>query len=330
MMTTILFGLMPVTIFLILLNTMDSYKLLKMRVVSTLILWGSISAAIAYPVNNYFLSQFGINFVSVITAPITEETLKIAIVAFLFYKNKLAFLADAFIIGFASGTGFSIIENIFYFSQLESQNVISWVVRGFGTAMMHGTATAVASVVIQILVTKREKMKFHYLLVGLAAGFLIHAVFNNYYLPPLIQTVLQFSLLPFVVFQIFSVSEKVLRKWMEEESHTEFETLRMIKAGEFKSTRTGRYILSIKNRFDPVVIFDMLAYIQLYLELSIKAKGLLMMREAGFESETNDDIKPKLEELQFLSKSIGKTGMKILSPIIKKSNKDLWKLNLLK
>jgi hypothetical protein len=204
------------------------------------------------------------------------------------------------------------------------------VVRGFGTAIMHGTATAVASVVIQILVTKRERLKFHYLLIGLAAGFLIHSVFNNYYLPPLIQTVLQFCLLPFLIFQLFSFSEKSLRNWMEEESQSEFELLRMIKIGEFKSTRTGRYLLSIKNRFEPEVIFDMLAYIQLYLELSIKAKGLLMIKEAGFEHETGDEIKPKLDELQFLSKSIGKTGMKILSPIIKKSNKDSWKLNLLK
>lgn len=327
---TILISLLPVIIFLLVLNSLDTFKLLRPAIIFSAILWGSICALLAYPINTYFFSVFDEYIVTGLTAPFVEEFLKFTFVALLFYKNKLGFLADALIIGFASGTGFSIIENIFYLNQIDSQNLMLWAIRGLGTAIMHGTATAISAVISQNLISKREIVKSDYLVLGLAIGFLIHAIFNNFFLPPLFQTVLQISLLPLIVIQIFTKSEKSLRNWMEEQSSSEFELLRMIKKGDFKSTRAGKYILSIKSRFTPEVILDMLAYIQLNIELSIKAKGILLMKEAGFEPEKEEEIKSLLNELDFLSKSIGKTGMRTLSPIIRLSGKDIWKLNLLK
>lgn len=327
---TILISLLPVIIFLLVLNSLDTFKLLRPAIIFSAILWGSICALLAYPINTYFFSIFDEYIVTGLTAPFVEEFLKFTFVVLLFYKNKLGFLADALIIGFASGTGFSIIENIFYLNQIDSQNLMLWAIRGLGTAIMHGTATAISAVISQNLISKREIVKSGYLVLGLAIGFLIHAVFNNFFLPPLFQTILQISLLPLIVIQIFTKSEKSLRNWMEEQSSSEFELLRMIKKGDFKSTRAGKYILSIKSRFTPEVILDMLAYIQLNIELSIKAKGILLMKEAGFEPEKEEEIKSLLNELDFLSKSIGKTGMRTLSPIIKLNGKELWKLNLLK
>jgi hypothetical protein len=57
---------------------------------------------------------------------------------------------------------------------------------------------------------------------------------------------------------------------------------------------------------------------------------MLLMKEAGFDPKKEDEIIFLLDELKFLSKSIGKTGMRTLMPIIIMNNKDLWKLNLLK
>lgn len=327
---SIIISLLPVILFLLVLNSLDTFKLLKPAVIISVILWGFLSALSAYPINNFFFSIFDEKIVSGLTAPFIEETLKFIAVAYLFYRNKLGFLADALIIGFASGAGFSIIENIFYLNQLETQNFMLWVIRGFGTAIMHGTATAVAAVVAQNLISRKEKVKIQYIVTGLLSGFFIHAIFNNFFLSPLLQTVLQISLLPLIIIRIFTSSEKTLRNWMEEQSQSEFELLRMIRKGEFKTTRACKYILSIKNRFTPEVIVDMLAYIQLHLELSIKAKGLLLMKEAGFDNKKENELKGMLSELNFLSKSIGKTGMRTLTPIINLSSKDIWKLNLLK
>lgn len=327
---SIIVSLLPVVLFLLVLNSLDTFKLLKPTLIAVVMLWGFVSALLAYPINNFFFSILDEKIVSGLTAPFIEETLKFIAVAFLFYRNKLGFLADALIIGFASGAGFSIIENIYYLNQLDSQNIMLWVIRGLGTAIMHGTATAIAAVIAQNLISRKENVKIQFLLVGLAVGFVIHALFNNFFLSPLLQTILQISLLPLIVVQIFSSSEKSLRNWMEEQSQSEFELLRMIKMGDFKSTRAGKYILSIKDRFSPEVILDMLAYIQLHLELSIKAKALLLMKETGFNPQKESEIESMLSELEFLSKSIGKTGMRTLAPVIKSTGKDVWKLNLLR
>ena len=47
------------------------------------------------------------------------------------------------LIGFAIGAGFAVIENLHYLSALPDRNVWLWSVRGFGTAILHGTTTAI-------------------------------------------------------------------------------------------------------------------------------------------------------------------------------------------
>ncbi len=327
---SVVISLLPVIIFLIILNSLDTFKLLKPQLIGVVLLWGAASALAAYFINNLMLTFLDTDYVTGLTAPVVEETLKFGIVAVLFYRNKLGFLSDALIIGFASGAGFSIVENIYYLNQLDSQNFLLWIVRGFGTAIMHGTATSISAVVAQNLISRTEKTKFYYLLGGLLCGILIHVVFNSFLLPPLTETILQICLLPVIVTTIFTRSEKSLRNWMELQFESEVELLMMIKKGEFKSTRAGKYILSVKDKFDPIVVVDMLAFIRLYIELSIKAKGLLLMQETGFDFQKDEELQEMLKELKFLSTSIGKTGIRTLKPVININTKDLWKLNLLK
>jgi RsiW-degrading membrane proteinase PrsW (M82 family) len=51
-------------------------------------------------------------------------------------------MVDAAICGFAVGAGFAILENVQLLGSLPNSNIFLWVVRGFGTAVMHGGATA--------------------------------------------------------------------------------------------------------------------------------------------------------------------------------------------
>jgi hypothetical protein len=73
----------------------------------------------------------------------------------------------------------------------------------------------------------------------------------------------------------------------------------------------------------------MLCLLRLRAELGIRAKGLLMMREAGFEPEPTAGVRDTFEELRYLEKSIGRTGMLAIHPFIHTSTRDLWQLNLL-
>ncbi|HKL92212.1 MAG TPA: hypothetical protein VJ871_02930 [Bacteroidales bacterium] len=96
---------------------------------------------------------------------------------------------------------------------------------------------------------------------------------------------------------IFRRNEKQLHRWLEIEFSSEIELLQMIHKGRFSDTRAGAYLASLKTRFAPEPIVDMYCYIQLYLELSIKAKRNVLLKES------------------------------VISPLIRMNYRDLWKLN---
>ena len=60
----------------------------------------------------------------------------------LFRINRIGYKLDAVISGFAIGAGFSVVENIFYLTMFPEYGTGTWLVRGFGTAIMHGTTLA--------------------------------------------------------------------------------------------------------------------------------------------------------------------------------------------
>ena len=53
----------------------------------------------------------------------------------------------------------------------------------------------------------------------------------------------------------------------------------------------------------------MLCYLQLYTELALRAKGILMMRENGFDVPVDEETEAKFAEMRFLEQSIGKAGL---------------------
>lgn len=107
------------------------------------------------------------------------------------------------------------------------------------------------------------------------------------------------------------------------------ELLELINSGELSASKVGQYLHSLKQKFEGPIVVDLLCYLRLHTELSIRAKGLLMMRESGFVNKTGEETKAKLEELKFLESSIGTTGLLALKPFLKMSQKDLWQFYML-
>jgi hypothetical protein len=87
----------------------------------------------------------------------------------------------------------------------------------------------------------------------------------------------------------------------------------------------------VRSRFAPEEIVDMMCLLRLRGELAIRAKGILLMREAGFDAAPPPDpsVKAKFAELRYLEKSIGRTGLLALRPFLHTSTRDLWQLNML-
>jgi len=61
----------------------------------------------------------------------------------------------------------------------------------------------------------------------------------------------------------------------------------------------------------------------------MRAKGILMMREAGFDAEPDGETHALFLELRYLQGNIGKTGKLALMPFLHVSGKELWQLYMI-
>ena len=80
---------------------------------------------------------------------------------------------------------------------------------------------------------------------------------------------------------VFAQGERYLQGWLGSGFDLESELLQAIRSGDFAASRPGRYLQSLREHFDGPVVADMLCYLRLNAELSLRAKGVLMLRENG-------------------------------------------------
>ena len=313
-----LLGLVPVCVFLAALFLFDSYKLVPPRSLFVALAAGCVAAGIAYPVNAFLLDSSGIGLTgfSRYVSPLVEESLKAAFLVYLLATRKTGFLVDTAIQGFAVGAGFALIENVSYVALLGSQSAVLWLVRGFGTAMMHGAATSIAGLVGKVLSDRAGDARVGTFLPGILLAVILHSAFNHFFLPAVASTMLIVLLLPVLMSVVFARSEVATRRWLGVGFDTDRELLEMISSGRLDETRIGLYLQALQARFPGEILADMLCLLRLRLELAIQAKGLLLMREMGFEIPPDPEVGGKFAELRYLRKTIGPTGMLVLQPFL--------------
>jgi hypothetical protein len=292
---------------------------------------GGIAALLCLGINSWLLSQFEIGFVLLTryAAPVIEEIIKALLIVYFIRSANLGFLVDAAILGFSIGAGFALVENMYHLHYMTDRHLFIWILRGLGTAVMHGATTAIFAVVSKYLSDRFTTISFITYVPGLVVAILIHSLFNHLLIPAEWITVIQLITLPLIFWSIFIYSEKALQRWLELGLDTEVGLLEFLTSGTISNTKVGYYLQSLKNKLPGEVIVDMICYLRVYLELSIRAKGLLLMQQNGFKIVLDPDIGKKLDELKFLETSIGKTGKRAMASIFKADPKDLWQLFLL-
>lgn len=323
-------ALLPVLLFLVLLTLLDSFKLVRPRGLLLAITAGAGSAAAAALVNGALLGRAGLDLglVSRYIAPLVEELLKAAWVIWLIRRQRIGFLVDAAIYGFAVGAGFALYENVDYLEHVAGAGTALWFVRGCGTALLHGATTATFAMLSKD--TSDRHGGAAAFLPGLAAAILVHSLYNHFVLPPVVGAMLLLVTLPLLLMAVFERSERSTRSWLAEELDGDLGLLNVIVAGGVGATRVGAYLQSLRSRFAGEVVADMLCLLQVQLELKIRAKGILIAREAGLDLPVGDDVRAGLAELRYLESSVGRTGLLAMKPILRTSSRDLWQLGLLR
>jgi RsiW-degrading membrane proteinase PrsW (M82 family) len=324
-------ALLPVLVFLAILFLMDSFKLVPVRAVLVSVGAGALSAIAALGIEVWLMSASGISdwafprFVS----PVIEEVLKAIYVVIVLRRRRLGFLVDAAVIGFAVGTGFALVENPIYLRRYPDSRLVLSLVRGFGPAILHGALTGLFAMLAKSLTDRHPERRVVMLLPGVGAAIVLHSIFNHFALPPILATCVLLVLLPIVMTVVFDRSERATREWVGDGLDLDLDLLNLITSPAFYHTRFGKYLKELRDRFDGAAVSDMFCLLQLELELSIRAKGMLLAREAGLDVPPDPAVKPKLEELKYLQESIGPTGMLALKPLRVASDRDDWHAYLL-
>jgi RsiW-degrading membrane proteinase PrsW (M82 family) len=321
----ILAGVLPVLLFLLALRLLDSYKLTTRRAVLRSIGWGMAAAGLAYAANTALLAA-GVTplLLRRYAAPVVEEALKAALLVVMIRRVRIGFLVDAAIHGFAAGAGFALVENAYYAGAGASGAGV-WVARGLGTAVMHGSATAIAGMLAKSL-ADRHGASLRWFLPGIGAAALLHSFWNHVALNPLVSAAVLLVTMPLVVALVFERSERATEAWLGEGLDGEVELLELIASGEFRHTHAGEYLESLRHRFPGPVVADMLCWLQIHLELGLRAKGLLLARAAGIDLPVDPAVRAAFTEMKFLEKSIGPTGKLAMLPLRRGSGRDIWQL----
>lgn len=324
-------GLLPALLFLLALVWLDSYKLTAPRLVAGVLGAGALSAVAAYHANGALLdaTQWNLPLYSRTLAPVVEESLKASIVLALLLRHRIGFLIDAAIVGFAVGAGFAVAENGVYMVTQPDLGLATWIVRGLGTAIMHGAVTSLFAVLLVMRTESRERVQAQDVALALAAAVVLHAVFNQFIVSPVLSTIATLLVLPTLLLETYRAGQRRLGRWLGAGFDADTDLLQLLDSGEFHQSALGEYLQSLKQRFSGAVVGDLLCYVRLSTELALRAKGLLMARETGFDVSMDDDTEAKFQEMEYLERSIGKTALLALRPVLHASRRDLWQLNML-
>ncbi len=326
-----LLGLLPVLVFLAALLYLDSYKLVELYDVLIVVVCGALIAGASYLLNGAILdaSHIEIKIYSRYVAPVIEEVLKCLVIVGLIRLRRIGFLVDAAIFGFAVGTGFAVIENLYYLKLIPDASIGTWIVRGFGTAIMHGGATAVFAVMGIAVLERRAHVNLASLLPGLGVAIVAHSAYNHLSYSPRLSTLVIVIGMPPLLYFVLQRSERAVGDWLGKGFDADTEMLALINSGRLSNSPVGEYLHSLKDKFHGSVVADIICFIRLYTELALRAKGILMMRENGFNVDIDEATKEKFTEMRYLETSIGKTGILAIQPLLHMSHKDLWQLYML-
>jgi RsiW-degrading membrane proteinase PrsW (M82 family) len=332
-MTTVLhaaLALVPVCLFLITLVALDSYKLVSMRVVLVVIAAGAV-AALGCDLAHQLVLQTGVSRAVLMRyiAPLTEESVKAALVLVLLAQRRVAFLADAVILGFAVGTGFALVENLQYVATLETTQIVLWIVRGLGTAVLHGATTAVVALIARTLLDRQAVAAVAAIAPGWALAVGVHSGFNHLPFNPLAMSLVLVLALPLLVLAVYARSERSTREWVNQGLDLDIELLGLIESEAVVFTRFGSYLKELAARFPAPIVADMFCLLRVELELSVQAKAMLLARQGGLELPPDPDVDAALEERDYLVNAIGTTALLTLAPLQITSDRDRWHRHLL-
>ena len=331
-------ALVPVLVMAGLFIWLDVFKLMTLWETLGLLCLGALAAVAAYPVSGVFLDQLPLGFsvYSRFAAPWIEEIIKGAVIVGLFAFNRIGFKLDAVISGFAVGAGFSVVENMIYLTRFPELTASVWMVRGLGTAVMHGTTLAILAAIAHEFAereTRGETREYRFNLLwfipGLLAAVALHTAFNQFPDRPLLAMMGTLLFAPLALMAIFKIGAGEAQQWLAVDRDTHRAQLETLRAGKFPDDASGRRVAALAQRFDPATAEHIREYCAALTALVLMAEDTLLQQSSD-SARVSADAAATFKRVEEIKRRLGPSTLAILTPLLPFSRNDYWELSELK
>jgi RsiW-degrading membrane proteinase PrsW (M82 family) len=321
-------ALFPVVLYIFVVYTLDNFSLVGIRDLVLLVGAGLLAAAACFGLFR-LTDPFVSERVSDYLYPILEEAVKALPLWWLARRKKIAFFIDSVICGAAVGGGFSILENILYLL-MGNLGMGTALFRGLEVALIHMGCSAIVAVALMFTVrllerrharlpVKKSDITMSLFLFFVAA--ILHILHNYLHPDPLLQFVVVFGSLGGLLVWVYQYDGDMIHRWLDRGLDKQVALMMDIQQGLLGETKTGQFLLSIKENFPAEVYFDIICYVQLYIELAVAAKSRFMTREAGLDEPLDEAARSRYREqyaeFKDLEKALGKSARMTVAPVVK-------------
>jgi RsiW-degrading membrane proteinase PrsW (M82 family) len=329
-------ALVPVLVLLAVFVWLDAFELMSFREILLLLVLGGISAIAVYPVSGRLIDTLPIGFsgYSRFVAPWLEEASKGAVMIGLFWFNRIGYKLDAVISGFAIGAGFSVVENIIYLTIFPQYGTGTWLVRGLGTAIMHGTTLAILAAIAHEFAereTREAAGDFNFNLLWFLPGYLIavalHTSFNQFPDRPMVAMMGAVVFAPVAIMAIFHFGTAEAQRWLAAECAEHQAQFEALKAGNWPDSPSGKKIAALAQRLPGETAVRIRRYWELQAWLVVQAEQVMVEEASGDASFDKEQVRAAFAELQGLKRALGKSTFTALRALLPFSRNDYWEVS---
>ena len=327
-----LLALVPVLVLLGVFAWLDAFALMRPRELALLLALGGLGAVLAYPISGRMLDTLPIGFsnYSRFIAPWLEEAIKGAFVVLLFRMNRIGYKLDAVLSGFAIGAGFSVVENIFYLTFFPQYGIGTWLVRGCGTALMHGTATAMFAAIAHELAERESRgaagefdFRWWWFIPGYLVAVILHTIFNQFPEQPLLAMMGALVVTPIAIMLVFHFGQAEAAGWLDRDIVRHRAALAALDAGGWPEEAPR--IAALAQRLGPAEP-HVRTYVRTLAWLVVEAEET-MIEEARGDAEINRaKVREAFTALDRARTAMGRSAFAALKPLLPFSRNDQWEV----
>ena len=326
---TFVAALLPVLVYIFVVFELDSFAFLNVKKLLMLVGSGMLAALFCLGLF-WVLDSFVPVKVSDFLYPLLEELIKPIPLLVMARRKKIVFFIDSVICGATVGGGFAILENIFYLVLGEPLALGTVLFRSLEVSLIHMGCTALMASAFMFLVRLEERAKAKLSIktsdVAMAVMLLvlppvIHSCHNAFHFNPVVQFAVVFGVMAGLLVWTYQYDGDMIHRWLDRGLDKQVSLLQAIKEGHLGDTKTGQFLMSVKETFPPELFFDIICYVQLNIELSVAAKSRFMMREAGLDipldPEQKETYLSQYKEFMILEKQLDKVARMTIAPVVK-------------